>query len=254
MTRWNSLLAVFLFSSQFFFAQYPAKNDEATYEQYREAAIRINDLAQQIYSEGDAVGLVSEIEVVFGQKLPPAWFVRVAHAEYESVRDPAKLVSEQHLVDVWNQYVREIGAADEALVTVAEIHNLRDAEHTAAQLLWAWGSQTIWTVPNVYAVGTDGKIAEGCRAVEAIRVIYDLEQFRNLSGARDRMRRGIVASQQDTQYVTPPSSLPPLSFRLEARLDADPVRLAEQRYIQAHGSTAYEQLLKRFFDELFPSE
>ena len=109
-------------------------------------------------------------------------------------------------------------------------------------------------MPSVYAVGTDGKVAEGCRAVAAIRVIYDLEQFRTLSGTRDRMRRGIVASEQNKQYETPPSSLPPLSFRLEARLDADPVRLAEQRYIQAHGSIAYDQLLKRFFDKLFPSE
>ena len=109
-------------------------------------------------------------------------------------------------------------------------------------------------MPNVYAVGTDGKVAEGCRAVEAIRVIYDLDQFRNLSGARTRVRSGIVASEQAKQYVTSSNSQPQSRVRLEARVDRNPVRLAEQRYIQAHGSAAYDLLLERLFDELFPPE
>ena len=54
--------------------------------------------------------------------------------EYEAVRNPARLISELHIVDVWNQYVKEIGAPDEAVVSVAEIHNMRDALSTVAQL------------------------------------------------------------------------------------------------------------------------
>jgi len=192
MTRWFSRSAVLLLCLPFCFAQQPAKNSEAamsglpTYEQHKPAAIRINELAGRIHSEADANALVSEIAGVFVKELPSAWVVsgisqRVAHAEYESVRNPARLVSEQHLVDVWNQYVREIGAPDEALVTIVEIHNLRDAEFTSARYLWARGSQTIWIVPTIYAVGTDGEVAKGCRAIEAIRVTYEPLQVPELN-------------------------------------------------------------------------
>jgi hypothetical protein len=57
--------------------------------------------------------------------------------------------------NVWNQYVKEIGAPDDAIVSVAEIHNMRDGSFTVAQLMWARGNQTIWTIPNVYALGSD---------------------------------------------------------------------------------------------------
>jgi hypothetical protein len=82
-------------------------------------------------------------------------------------------------------------------VTVAEIHNIRDAELTITQNLWSRGYQTIWLIPNIYAVGTDGRIAEGCRAIEAIRVIYDLYRFpQNLRSARDRVKKGVLVSEQ----------------------------------------------------------
>ena len=59
MTQWFFLSAV-LFCSQFCFAQQPAKNSEAAtnglsaYEQHKQAAIRINELAGRIRSEADA--------------------------------------------------------------------------------------------------------------------------------------------------------------------------------------------------------
>jgi hypothetical protein len=132
------------------------------YERHRQAAIRINDLAERIQSEAEADALVAEIAALFSKELPPAWLAsginqRVAKAEYQSVRNSAERIPEQRIVDVWNEYVREIGAPEEALVTTAEIHNMRDAERTVAQILWARVNQTIWTMPNIYAVGTDGK-------------------------------------------------------------------------------------------------
>ncbi len=160
-------------------------------------------------------------------------------------RSPALLAS---------QYVREIGAPDDALVTPADIHNLRDAELTVAKYLWACGNQTIWTVPNIYALRADGKIGDGCRAIEAIRVIYDLDRFQNLRAARDRIRRGVVAS-EEAKHVSADST--PQSQRgavLVARADHNPVRSAERRYLQEHGPAAYDLLLKRLFDELFPAE
>lgn len=229
------------------------------HERHRQAAIRINGLAAQVQSEADANSLVSEIAAVFSKELPPAWLAsginqRVGNAEYQSVRDHAKRVSEQRIVDVWNQYVREIGAPDETLVTSAEIHNLRDAEFTVAKHLWARGSQTIWTVPNIYALGTDGKIEDSCRAIEAIRVIYDLDRFQNLRAARDRVRRGVLVSEQIKNPMAGSKPQTKGSVRLSTRTDDNPVRSAESRYFQEHGSLAYDQLLKRLFDELFPAE
>ncbi|HXY02091.1 MAG TPA: hypothetical protein VEI49_00870 [Terriglobales bacterium] len=224
-------------------------------ERYKTAAIRINDLAGRIHSETDARDLVAEIAVLFEKELPPAWATRsirerVARAEYESVANSA-LISEQRVADVWNEYVRQISGPDEALVTTAEIHNLRDGEFAGAQKFWARGSQQIWTVPNIYAVGDGGKVADGCRAIEAIRVIYDLYRFQNLQGARDRVKRGVLVSDllKNVSDKTP--------GHVVARLEAhppyvNPVESAERSYLEEYGAVEYEQLMKSLFDRLFP--
>jgi len=230
------------------------------YERHKEAAIRINELGGRIHSEADASAFVSEIAGLLAKELPPAWASsgirqRVAHAEYVAVRNPAKLIPEQRVVDVWNEYAREIGAPDETIVSVAEIHNMRDGSFTGSQLMWARGHQTIWTMPNVYALGPDGKLADGCQALEAIRVIYDLEDlFQNLRGARDRIQRGILPSEEVKKRAGDPNPQPHSTARLEAHADTNPIRPAELRYVQKHGSAAYAQLLARLFDELFPLE
>jgi hypothetical protein len=230
------------------------------YERQKQSAIRINELARRIQSEADASAVVSEIAGLFAKELPPAWASgsirqRVAHAEYESVRNPVTLIPEQRIVDVWNQYVKEIGAPDEAIVSVAEIHNMRDGSFTFAQLMWARGNQTIWTMPNVFALGPDGRVADSCRALDAIRVIHDLESlFQNLRGARDRLRKGIVPSEEIRKRVGDPNAQPHGTVRLEAHADTNPTRPAEQRYVQEHGTVAYDQLLARLFDALFPRE
>jgi hypothetical protein len=228
------------------------------YERHKQAAIPINELAGRIHSEADASALVSEIAGLFAKELPPAWASggvrqRVGHAEYEAVRKPATLIPEQRIVDAWNQYVREIGAPDEAIVSVAEMHNMRDGAFTVAQLMWARGNQTIWMMPNVYALGSNRKVADGCRAIEAIRVIYDLDRFQNLRSARDRAQRGVLVSEQVKNRVASSTQQMKGSVLLAAHADDNPVRSAERAYLQEHGSIAYDQLLKHLFDELFPS-
>jgi hypothetical protein len=228
------------------------------YERHKQAALRINELAEGINSAADASALVSEIAGIFAKELPPAWASssirqRIAHAEYETVRNPARLIPEQRIVDVWNQYAREIGAP--AIVSVAEIHNMRDGAYTVAQLMWARGTQTIWTMPNVFALGPDGKIADGCRAVEALRVIHDLDDlFQNLRAARDRLQKGLVPSEEIKKRMGDPNAQPRGTVRLEAHADTNPIRPAEQRYVQEQSSEAYTHLLFRLLDELFPSE
>jgi hypothetical protein len=230
------------------------------YERHKQSAIRINELAGGIQSEADASSFVFEIEGLFVNELPPAWASgsirqRIAHAEYETVRNPARLISEQRIADVWNQYAREIGAPDEAIVSVAEIHNMRDGTYTFVRLMWARGNQTIWTMPNVFASGAEGKVADGCRAVEALRVIHDLDDlFQNLRGARDRLQKGIVPSEEIKKHVGEPNRQSHSTVRFEAFADTNSIRAAERRYMQEHGSEVYTQLLLRLFDELFPSE
>jgi hypothetical protein len=229
----------------------------AEYERHKQAAIRINELAERIHSEADASAFVSEIAGVFAKELPAAWATsgirqRVAHAEYEATSDLAKLISEQRIVDVWNQYVREIAASEEAIISTAEIHNMRDAEFTVAQLMWARGNQTVWTMPNVYALRPDGKVADGCRAVETVRVIHDLDDFQNLRRARDLLRRGIVASEEAKKRMQSPNPHSQPTGWIAVHVDTNPILLAEQRYLREHGSEAYGQLLMRLFGELFP--
>src|SRR6266704_3044990 len=102
------------------------------YERHRQAAIRMNELAAHINSEADARAFVDAVADMFADNLPPAWATRgirerIARAEYEAVSNPLRQIPEQRIADVWNKYVREIGASEETLVTTAEIHSMRDA-------------------------------------------------------------------------------------------------------------------------------
>jgi hypothetical protein len=227
-------------------------------ERHRQAANQINDLAERIHSEADAVAFVDKIAEFFADTLPPIWVTRsvrqqVAHAEFEAVSNPSQLIPEQRIADVWNRYVREIGASEEALVTAAEIHNLRDADFVVSQLWWSRTNRTIWTVPNVYAVGPDGKVAEGCRAVETLRVLYDLDKlFDNLRGARERVRKGTLLSDEIGKSLNSSAPKQKTTARLEAHVDTNPLRPAEYRYMQEHGPYILSGVMQKLFDELFP--
>lgn len=122
-------------------------------ERHRQLTVEMNDLAGRIHSDADANALVDKIAEIFTDALPPAWVThgirqRLAHAEYQAVSDPLRQIPEQRIADVWNEYVHEIGASDEALIAPAELHYLRDAHFAVAQLSWPRG-QNIWTVSTI---------------------------------------------------------------------------------------------------------
>lgn len=242
------------------FSSLPMSPQNDSYERHRQAAIRINDLAGRIHSEADANLYVGEIAGLFAKELPRSWrdgklVGRVAHAEYETVANPSRLISEEHVANVWNQYVREIGAPNEALVTAAEIHNMRDGAFTVSQWMWSRGNQTLWSMPNVYAVGPDGKVADGCREVEALRVIHDLAYlFDNLRGARQRLRDGIVPSEEINKRESSPNPSPQATSRLVIHTSANPMLAAQQRYLQEHGQRSHDHLVARLLDELLPAD
>ena len=227
---------------------------QTEYAKYKQAVIQANDLAGHLHSEADAITYVSEIAFLFPKELDPAWansgiLHQLAYAEYESANNVAKLIPEQQVANVWNQYVREIGAPTEAMATPAEIHNIRDFRLTGAQAAWAADRATRWSLPNMYAVGSDGRVAGGCRAVEALSVIYDLNGFSPLISARERVSKGIVPS-EEAKNPKPHGTL-----RIVVRGGpVNPMDSARRDYVKVHGSQVYDRLLTRLFSELFPTE
>jgi hypothetical protein len=175
------------------------------------------------------------------------------------VSDSSRLIPEQRIADVWNEYVREIGAPDEALVTALELHYLRDMDFTAAQSVWPRG-QNIWAVPGIYALGTDGRLAHGARPIETLRILYDLDMmFDNLRGARERVRRGTLASDElrkrsEELRTTNPPPQQRVAVRLEVHASSNPILASEFRYIQQHGPYVLNGVMEKLFDELFPSD
>jgi hypothetical protein len=235
---------------------------KSKYEAYRQAAIHINDLAGKIHSEVDARAFIDAVAEQLAKHRYQYWTAigirhRVARAEYAAVADASGLIPEQRIVDVWSEYTPEIDAPVEALTTVAEVHNLRDGLNYTGQTMWERQlNQSLWTMPNVAAIDADGRIAGGCRALEALKIIYNMhELFQNLLSARERVQKGVLASDLAAQRQgQAPAPQAKIVGRLRAVADQNPVRLAAMRYQQERGEGAYRNLLKRLFDELFPKE
>jgi hypothetical protein len=243
----------------------PQTLDEARekYEPTRQAAIRLNDLAGNIHSEADARAFVDAVAERFLGQEHLSWITasirhRVAHAEYEAVSNPARMIPEQRVVNVWNEYVRELDAPEETLITVAELHNLRDGMYIGTKSMWKREgiTQQFWTIPNIYAVDADGRVASGCRAVEALKILHDMfRTFQLVQGARARVQKGILVSdtvRQQEQSGTPKQ--PTMRSGILATRNENPVLPAEIRYVEAHGEGDYTRLMERLFVELFPTD
>jgi uncharacterized protein YjiS (DUF1127 family) len=224
----------------------------------RAHANAINDLSGHIQSLDDARKLVDLVAAEFSNELPPKWATRsirnrIAHAEYEAAYDPGSLIPEQHVADAWNDYLQKIGAPQESYVTAAEIHTLRDSYYVSSQLSWAHGNQNIWTVPNIYAIGQDGKVANGCRALEVLNILWELaNQPDVLEGTRDLVIKG---QQLSDMYKNPSKQPAPGSEKsyVTARvMPPNPVQQAALQYMREHGvhalNRAVESLLKDLFE------
>jgi hypothetical protein len=182
---------------------------------------------------------------------------RIAHAEFQAVSDPSRLIPEQRIVDIWNEYVREMDAPAETLVNVAEVHNLRDAMFTMSHSMWERkGMQQLWTIPSIYSVGADGKTASGCRAIEALKILHDMSfSFQNIQSARERVQKGVLVSDQINHQEQNSAPRPPTAkASITASIKVNPIVAGESRYIQAHGEGDYLRLLERLFADLFPED
>jgi hypothetical protein len=225
----------------------------------RARANAINDLAGHIQSLDDARKLVDLVAAEFSDELPPKWATRsirnrIARAEYESAYDPGSLIPEQHVADAWNDFLQKIGAPQEEYVTGAEIHTLRDTYYVTSQLSWARNNQNIWTIPNIFAAGQDGKVANGCRALEVLNILWQLgnqpealTSTRNLIAMNDRFSDDY---KNPSKPPAPGSEKGYMTVQL-VQMQPNPVEQAAERYMHDHGvrgmDIAIEDLLKALF-------
>src|ERR1700733_5488921 len=224
-------------------------------------AERLNELAANLRSEADARKLVDAVAEQLTHHRHLFWAGqkyrhRVAHAEFAAVSDSA-LIPEERIAEVWNEYVREIDAPDEALITVAELHNFRAMDLRSSLHNWDRDmTRSLWSMPNIYAVDSTGGLAEGCRALESLKTINNLhEQFARVHAARHRVQ-GYVSDGDGAQKKSAATVIGRgrlvASTPVHAPAYADPIRPAVARYLQEHGQHEYDQLVGLLFDELLP--
>lgn len=225
-----------------------------------EHANAINYLAANIHSLDDARKLVDLVAAEFSDGLPRklasrSMRNRIAHAEYESAYDPGALIPERHIADAWNDYLQKIGAPQDSYITADEIHYLRDSYYTSSQFFWVRGNQTVFTVYNIYAIGPNGKVANGCRAVETLNVLWKLGTDPELlEGTRKQMKSGPLLSDMIKNPLKPPV---PGSEKgrvtLRARMLPDnPIEQAAFQYTRIHGTRALNTAIEDLLKDLFP--
>jgi hypothetical protein len=227
---------------------------------YQQRVQQLNEFAANIQTPADARRLVDFVSQLFsGETLyrlkSSSLRNQIAEAEFSAVSDPQKLIPEPRLAQAWNTYVATIGAPEDRKVIPAELHNLRDAFQTTARVLWSRDTKNVWTVPSIYATLPDGRVAPGARAIESIRLIWDLARMPsdNLKGTRDRMSKGVLMSDslRKPQHYT--ASLVPRS-RMGVGLynfPANPMRMAQQNYIERNGDKAFSNAVMAMLNDTF---
>jgi hypothetical protein len=222
-------------------------------QQMRDRSIAINDVASNIQSLDDARKLVDLVTAEFSDELPPKWATRsfrerIARAEYESAADPGSLIPEQHIADVWDDFVEKIGAPPETMLNAAEIHYLRDAQYVSARLGWSEGEQQLWTIPGIFAVGPDGKVANGARALEAIRLLWNLGNLTDdFAGIHEQVQKGVLLSDL---FPHPEKPWKPTGGYAAVRTVSFPVQQAAFRYAHDHGARALDHAVEDLLKDL----
>jgi hypothetical protein len=217
-------------------------------------ATAINDVASHIHSLDDARQLVDLVAAEFSNELPPRWATgsirkRIAQAEYESVANPGSLISEQHIADVWNDFVKKIGAPQETTLTAADVHYLRDAQYVSARIFWV-REQDIWTIPGVFAVGPDGKVANGSRTLEAIRLLWLLGNLEDdFPGIHAAAQKGVLFSDLVKQEAKSGSGQAQGGV-VVFRTTSYPVQQAAFRYQRDHGARALNRAIEDLLKNL----
>ncbi|HEX5283466.1 MAG TPA: hypothetical protein VFW30_05050 [Bryocella sp.] len=250
------LVPAALFAPRFLHAL-PRQTASASADTLADETLKLNELASNIRTVADARRFIDAIAEIFAGELPPAWTTeslraRLAEGEYLSVTDPQKGISEAHLAQIWNAYVRMIHASEDSQASPAEVHNLRDALFSSARVSWNHNYLNFWNLPSIFATQRDGTLAPACRVVESLRILWDLANMPdNLRGARERVSKGTLTSDLFKQRRLSSSSVS--GGYLIARAKSNPVQAAESQYISDHGIAAFSNTVETMLDSLLKS-
>lgn len=222
---------------------------------YRQQALRLNDLAANLATPDDALRLVDFVADMFLDKLPSAlsrksFRKRVAQAEFAAVSDATRLIPEERIAAAWNAFAATIGAPQQFQVTEAEVHYHRDSLWTSARLLWSRGRENLWAVPTIYATRSDGSPARGCRPLEAFRILWDFANMPgNLMGTREQVAKGELFSET---VLKPPAAASASSvggsyvtFKVSP---PDPMALAQRQFVADKGTRALNAAVVRMLE------
>jgi hypothetical protein len=226
-------------------------------QRMRDHAIAINDVASHIRSLDDARKLVMLVADEFSPELPSEWathFIRerIARAEFATARDPGSLISEQHISDVWNDFVEKIGAPRQTMLSALEIHYLRDAQYVSARIAWDGYEKDIWTIPGVFALEPDGRVANGSRALEAIRLLWQLGSTTDdFPAIHTEAEKGVLLSDRLLHPQDPPAPGYQRRAYVTARIaPPNPIREAAFRYAHDHGAHALNHAIEGLLKDL----
>lgn len=221
----------------------------------QEQAVLLDRLAGSIREPEDARRMVDLVAEIFAAKLPSglrtrSLRTRMAEVEYAAVKDPLRGIPEDRVARVWNEYVGMVGAPEACGVSAAEVHSLRDSYFTMARFTWGREYKNVWSVPSIYATQRDGTLAPAGRAVESVRVLWDLAHTPgNLRGARERVGKGVLYSEEMAGYQQRPDS----SFRREMHFEVrgeEAIAAAARVYVTEHGMRAYNGVVERMLEGL----
>jgi hypothetical protein len=219
---------------------------------------QLNDVAGSIHSEAEARRFVELLWKRFsdgGLKWVPSSILdRVARAEYAAVAR-GKVIPEERIANSFNTFMQRLEAPDWTHVTAEELRTMRVGELVTARATWN-SYPNIWTMPNVYHVDSNGNLAPGCRAVEALKLLYTLnELFTNVFYAREHVRQGPDGANIERTLRSVPSEAQIRENRATvARGWQREQELRQIKFIYAkqHGAKAYEELVRQMIEGVLP--
>src|SRR6185437_16109499 len=103
------------------------------------------------------------------------------------------------------------------------------------------------------ALGPDGKVANGCRALEAVLVVWRMANYyEEIGAARNRVKLGIVESDMfKKQEKKPVTGRVQTEVRFSNQPE-NPIEAAERRYVSEHGMTDFSGVVVEMMGNLFP--
>jgi len=223
-------------------------------EAQRERLTTINDLAATASDITATRKLVGMTFSLLAPEAPDRWTdpvlcERLAEAEFLSITTRGGLISEERVATAWNNYAKVINLPSADIVTSAEIHSLREGSKAASDFLWNRGNRSLWTLPNIYALDSNGRLASGCRVLETLRILWDLNvHIENLEGARQRLNA--KAPTPSAQLSTPSGRIPGAMMLQSALQQESTTQIAEKAFVRMNGDKALHNAKEEMLNDV----